>query len=357
MQKELIDYIQGALAKGFSEEQVKAGLRQAGYTEESVDEAFSFLPPESHGYYWKLGKALFSPSRLFEYVQQERGIGKSLMFLFLNSVISGLLSSIVLILALKMFTSRFPILALFDGEPVLLLAPILVMLIVIVLFFASFIAAGILHVSAVLLHGQGRFEASYKVVAYSTAVMIPAVFISLIPVVGQLITGIWSLAITIIGISILHNVTKFRALMVILLPNIIIGLATVTSLYLLIFLGPPPGSIETTQSQKDSPCEAIADLQEKENCYVRTAVSTQNTITCNKITDNERKDNCIGSVAAVLNNPGLCENAPNKDDCYVNYVMSNPDHNVCTLISDPSAKQTCEFFTTPPPPPPDSMGT
>src|SRR5574341_124478 len=164
MQKELIDYIQDALAKGFSEEQIKTGLRQTGYTEEAVEEAFSFLPPESHGYYWKLGTALFSPSRLFEYVQQERGIGKPLIFLFLNSIIAGLLWSIVLILTLKMFMNKFPILAIFDGEPVLLLAPILVMLIAIVLFFAGFIAAGILHVSAVLLHGQGSFEASYKVV-------------------------------------------------------------------------------------------------------------------------------------------------------------------------------------------------
>jgi len=394
MQKELIDYIQDSLAKGFSEAQVKAGLRQTGYTEEAVEEAFSFLPPESHGYYWKLGKALFSPTRLFEYVQQERGIGKPLIFLFLNSVISGLLASIVLILALQLFMNKFPMLAIFDGEPVLLLAPILIMLIVIVLFFASFIAAGILHVSAVLLHGQGRFEASYKVVAYSTAVMIPAVFISLIPIVGQLITGIWSLVITIIGISILHNVTKFRALIVILLPNIIIGLATFASLYLLILLGPPPGSIEretqvvqTVQctqkngqwcvastygetctdskdgcigiqaaQQKDiSLCETVADFQEKENCYGNVAVSKQDVSFCNKTTDDDRKNNCVGSVAAVLNKPELCEQAPNKDDCYISYVMSNPDQAVCQRVSEETRSQ-CEFFTTPPPPPSDSTG-
>ncbi len=41
MQKELVDYIQTVVAKGFRPEQVKQALLQAGYSEETIQEAFA----------------------------------------------------------------------------------------------------------------------------------------------------------------------------------------------------------------------------------------------------------------------------------------------------------------------------
>jgi len=48
MQKELIEYLQNVLSKGFRPEQVKQALRQAGYSEDTIQDAFSqvqYTPP------------------------------------------------------------------------------------------------------------------------------------------------------------------------------------------------------------------------------------------------------------------------------------------------------------------------
>lgn len=52
MQKELMNYIQDVLSKGFRPEQVKQALRQAGYSEDAIQDAFAGLraeQPEGHG--------------------------------------------------------------------------------------------------------------------------------------------------------------------------------------------------------------------------------------------------------------------------------------------------------------------
>src|SRR5574341_1608055 len=54
MQKELIDYIQNVMAKGFRPNQVKQALRQAGYPEETIQEAFETIrqaQPAKRGYW------------------------------------------------------------------------------------------------------------------------------------------------------------------------------------------------------------------------------------------------------------------------------------------------------------------
>ncbi len=48
MKKELMDYIQDVLSKGFKPEQVKQTLRQAGYAEADIQEAFAGISQPSH---------------------------------------------------------------------------------------------------------------------------------------------------------------------------------------------------------------------------------------------------------------------------------------------------------------------
>lgn len=56
MQKELTNYIQDVMSKGFKPEQIKQTLRQAGYSEDVIQEAFAGLPAEQrrggHLYLW-----------------------------------------------------------------------------------------------------------------------------------------------------------------------------------------------------------------------------------------------------------------------------------------------------------------
>jgi hypothetical protein len=56
MQKELVNYIQDVLSKGFKPDQIRQTLQQAGYSDEAISEAFASLPAEQrrggHLYLW-----------------------------------------------------------------------------------------------------------------------------------------------------------------------------------------------------------------------------------------------------------------------------------------------------------------
>jgi hypothetical protein len=79
-----------------------------------------------------------------------------------------------------------------------------------------FVSAAITHVMLILLDGaRNGFEATMRVAAYangSTALW------NLVPVCGGLIGGIWTIVITVIGLSRAHEISTGKALAAVLLP-------------------------------------------------------------------------------------------------------------------------------------------
>jgi hypothetical protein len=82
-----------------------------------------------------------------------------------------------------------------------------------------FLAAGIFHVMLLLLGGAQRdFEASFRAVSYAQA---PSVLL-LIPFCGQLIAGLWTLMLYVIGLAEAHRIGYGKSAAAVLLPIVLL---------------------------------------------------------------------------------------------------------------------------------------
>lgn len=92
----------------------------------------------------------------------------------------------------------------------------------IVLYFLgllfTFVSAAILHVSTKIVTGKGNYNASYDALAYGTT---PSLLFGWIPFVG-VIAWLYSIYVTMVGLSRLHKIGMGRALLAILLPVVIV---------------------------------------------------------------------------------------------------------------------------------------
>ena len=85
--------------------------------------------------------------------------------------------------------------------------------------FSMFINAAILHLMLLIVRGGGnRFEATFRVVAYSQATQIWC----LIPVVGSWIAGAWQLVVQVIGLREMHETTYLKVIIAFLIPIFIV---------------------------------------------------------------------------------------------------------------------------------------
>jgi len=82
-----------------------------------------------------------------------------------------------------------------------------------------FIAAGILHLVLMLLGGARReFEATFRVVSFAQATSI----LFLVPFCGQLIGGIWTLVLYVLGLAEAHQIGHGKAAAAVLLPIVLV---------------------------------------------------------------------------------------------------------------------------------------
>ena len=82
-----------------------------------------------------------------------------------------------------------------------------------------FVAAGIIHLVLLLLGGARRdFEATFRVVSFAQATSI----LFLVPFCGQLIGGIWSLVLYVLGLAEAHQIGHGKAAPAVLLPLVLL---------------------------------------------------------------------------------------------------------------------------------------
>ncbi len=74
------------------------------------------------------------------------------------------------------------------------------------------------HVALKVFGGAHQgFEATFRVVNYSASAQV----LSILPIVGTVIAGVWSLVLTIIGLQKVHQTTYARAILAVLLPVLV----------------------------------------------------------------------------------------------------------------------------------------
>jgi hypothetical protein len=77
------------------------------------------------------------------------------------------------------------------------------------------LGAGLIHVALLLLGGaKSGYSATLRSASYSYA---PA-FVGIVPFCGALVGGIWSVVLMVIGLSVLHHVSRGKAVAAVLLP-------------------------------------------------------------------------------------------------------------------------------------------
>jgi hypothetical protein len=87
----------------------------------------------------------------------------------------------------------------------------------------SFIAAGIIHIFAVLFTdgAKGGFQATWRVVTYSTALSV----LTWIPFVGSLI-GFYGVYLTVVGVQRVHATDRIKAALSVIVPAVLFILLT-----------------------------------------------------------------------------------------------------------------------------------
>lgn len=178
------------------------------------------------GIFRTLKGALFSPSLFFRRLSTDGGLREPLAFGLLAGSAGNMLG--IFWPLLLMSGGLFPFGShlsgrLTDGLIFLLMAvaiPVSVLL-------TMFIYSGILHLLLLITGGgRSRFEATFRVVAYSQA----AQAWNLIPVVGGWIGGVWRLIIQVIGLREVHGISYLRVFAAFLLPLGLIFLLIATVL-------------------------------------------------------------------------------------------------------------------------------
>ena len=94
----------------------------------------------------------------------------------------------------------------------ILLSPVLVIV-------GAFVASGILHVCLIIVGGAKKpFETTFRVVCFATG---STYLLSMIPLCGGMIAGVWNIVVEIIGLSRAHEIDTGKAVMAVLLPIVV----------------------------------------------------------------------------------------------------------------------------------------
>jgi hypothetical protein len=186
------------------------------------------------GTYLTLKEALFSPSTFFRGLTFKGGIREPFAFGLLIGAVGSMFG--IFWPVLMMSGGLFPFgEAIFGHLTVGLIFLVMVVAVPVCVTLSMFIYSAIIHLLLMIVGGgKNKFEATFRVVAYSQA----AQALDLIPVVGSWIGGIWQLIIQVIGLREMHNISYLRVFIAFLLPVGIIFLLIMLALVpLLIYLG------------------------------------------------------------------------------------------------------------------------
>ena len=218
--------IKEAKRNGYSNNEVIELLSQKGYDALEIKNILN--PPKkvrkkSEKEYQAIDKIkmLFSePTKFFEKVQEESIKNSLLLFLFVAFIIMLVSAGFLFVLS-----------GISGGRNIGLLNVFPVFSYFIVAIIGVFIYSGIIHITTKIFHGEGNFVDSFNVVAYC---LIPGLLVCIIPLIG-ILGMIYSIVLMVFGVSILHNISKGKAVVAVLMPLIIFFVIILFLVFMLIF--------------------------------------------------------------------------------------------------------------------------
>lgn len=160
---------------------------------------------------WK--GATFDPGRFFADTPRDRGTGAALVYyLGLGILVAGatLFWSSMAVLGTAGEPSFMAGLGIQPLNPIVrfLLAPA-------ILIFALFFSAGVVHVLLLIFDGAAHgFGTTVRVFCYAYS---PALF-GVVPIIGPLVGGIWSVVLSIIGLREAHEAAAWKPAVAVLVP-------------------------------------------------------------------------------------------------------------------------------------------
>ena len=183
---------------------------------------------------WK--EVLFNPTVSFPHMKTTGGYAAPFLFNLTMVVIYAFFTTIYQLLLSGVFAAAGSaqhdgnsLSGLSAGLPPLLNVGVMIVVVPLLLGF-TFLNAGITHLCLSLFKGTSKsFEATYRVICYSYSTWVFA----LVPCAGGIVSGIWWLVCTIIGLSKVHRTEGWRAAVAVLLP-VFVCMGIVTVLYVAI---------------------------------------------------------------------------------------------------------------------------
>jgi hypothetical protein len=178
---------------------------------------------------WK--EVLFNPKASFPGMKTSGGYAAPFLFNLTMLIIYGFFTTVYQLLLSGVFAAAGSVHngsgsmgALSAGLPPLLNIGAMVVLIPLLVGF-TFVNAGITHLCLSLFKGTSKsYEATYRVICYSSSTWIFA----LVPCAGGIVSSVWGVVSTIIGLSKVHRTEGWRAAVAVLLPVFVcMGIFTV----------------------------------------------------------------------------------------------------------------------------------
>jgi hypothetical protein len=183
---------------------------------------------------WK--EVLFNPTVSFPRMKTTGGYAAPFLFNLTMVVIYAFFTTIYQLLLSGVFAAAGSaqhdsnsLSGLGAGLPPLLNVGVMIVVVPLLLGF-TFLNAGITHLCLSLFKGTSKsFEATYRVICYSYSTWVFA----LVPCAGGIVSGIWWVVCTIIGLSKVHRTEGWRAAVAVLLP-VFVCMGIVIILYIAI---------------------------------------------------------------------------------------------------------------------------
>lgn len=170
-----------------------------------------------------LKMVLLAPTKFYGRMPRRGGLSNPLIF----ALVMGVLGKVLALTWQQVLFLRFGQLP-ETNLPYLIAIAIALPFIVLA---GLYIGSAIVHVCLTLVGGnRSGFEATFRVIAYSGATEI----FSLIPIIGSMVTVIYALPVTIIGLRETHGTTTGKAVIAVFLPVIVfVALVAAVTVFML----------------------------------------------------------------------------------------------------------------------------
>jgi hypothetical protein len=165
-----------------------------------------------------LTMVLTRPAEAFSVMKREGGLGEPLIYALIGGCVGGIVSALFSLgfQSIGLFADKNNSIAAMTGMGIGFGAIILVPFFIVI---GLFVGSGIVHLCLMIVGGANQpFETTFRVVAFTQGSAGP---LQIIPLCGGLISGVWALVCTCIGLARAHETDTGRAVLAVFLPLIV----------------------------------------------------------------------------------------------------------------------------------------